>query len=530
MKNLSKKNQGVFNKVFKWFLYSLPLALFFSYYPLIHFGSDETMNYEISLPLIWLVLFDLLVFFKMIKQKLLFRNFGGKWVYLLFPVFLTLSVLWSLNSIRGILTVGILWLIYFAVYGMYTFRELFDELFKKQFFKWFFGSTIIVCVFCFLQCILDLNGVSREYSLLCEGCTYASFGFPHPNGFAIEPQFMGNLLLVPAIIAVWLMVKLNNKKLRRESIEKQDHRKLELEHSLWGELNNKKLRRKSSRGVVFTTAKSDSALYCSTGSSSVAVVKTTTGSDSLCLNFLLFSFFLTTMTLFLTFSRGAIYAFIVAMIFLTAFLFVREKGKVAKRIFGVWMTIVIAFLFTLNAQGIMAAVSPTNDTYQSGIAKVLNHLSLGIVDIRQNEVVENPVENFKEEGEEIEAVFDGYVAESTETRLKLSDMAIKIWTKDFRTMMFGVGLGGAGRALQDSGLSSSSKEIIQNQYVSLLLETGLVGVILLIITVILIVRRVLNKVALMALIAAYGVSLLFFAGLANALQIYLLPMMIYLLV
>ena len=96
--------------------------------------------------------------------------------------------------------------------------------------------------------------------------------------------------------------------------------------------------------------------------------------------------------------------------------------------------------------------------------------------------------------------------------------------------MFGVGLGGAGRALQDSGLSSSSKEIIQNQYVSLLLETGLVGMILLIITVILIVRKVLNKVALMALIVAYGVSLLFFAGLANALQIYLLPMMVYLLV
>jgi len=514
MRDLSKKNQGVFNKVFKWFLYGLPLVLFFSYYPLIHFGSDETMNYEISLPLIWLVLFDLLVFFMMIKQKLLFRNFGRKWVYLLFPVFLTLSVLWSLNSIRGILTVGILWLIYFAVYGMYAFRELFDELFKKQFFKWFFGSTIIVCVFCFLQCILDLNGVSREYSLLCEGCTYASFGFPHPNGFAIEPQFMGNLLLAPAIIAVWLMVKLNNKKLRRKSIEKQNHIKLERERSRDSLFYNRSVGLASVfqyRNLVRDCCKNDN------------------GSRSLCSSFIWFSFFIIIATLFLTFSRGAIYAFMVAMIFLTAFLLVREKGKVAKRIFGVWMTIVIAFLFTLNVQGIMAAVSPTNDTYQSGIAKVLNHLSLGIVDIRQNEVVENPVENFKE-GTGEEAIFDGYVAASTETRLKLSDVAIKIWSKDLKTVWFGVGLGGAGRALQNDSAVYSSKEIIQNQYMSLLLETGLVGIMLLVLTMVLVIRRVLNKTVVIALIVAYGVSLLFFAGLANALHIYLLPMMIYLLI
>ncbi|MBO7132140.1 O-antigen ligase family protein [Candidatus Saccharibacteria bacterium] len=512
MKSLNK-----LNKMIQGMICILPLVLFFSYYPLMHFGSDESMNFEISLPLIWLVLFDLVTFFVLIKRKKLFSGLKGKWVWLLFPIFLTISVFWSLNSLRGALTVGIVWLIYFAGYAMYSFRELFDKEFLRKFLKWFFGSTVVICLFCFLQCILDLSGVLREYSLLCAGCTYTSFGFPHPNGFAIEPQFMGNLLLAPSIITAWLIIrKLNNKKLRRKSIEKQNHRKLELEHSRDGHFYNRSVGLASVfqyRNLVRDCCKNDN------------------GSCSLCSNFLWFCFFIVIATLFLTFSRGAIYAFMVAMIFLTAVLLVREKGKVLKRVFGVWVTIALAFLFTLNAQGIMAAVSPTNDTYQSGIAKALNHLSLGTIDFRQKDVAEKPVENFKEEWEENESVFDGYVAESTNTRLRLSGAAVMVWKKDFRTMLFGVGLGGAGRALYENDLSPAPKEIVQNQYASLLLETGLVGVMLFVLTMVLIVKSLIKNsggVLVLSLIVAYGVSLVFFSGLPNALHIYLLPELMYL--
>ena len=100
-------------KLFKLFILVLPLILFFSYYPIIGLGADESMNFELSLPLIWLVLFDILVFIMMIRGKILFRGLKGKWIWLVFPIYLTVSVLWSLNSLRGFLTVGILWLIYF---------------------------------------------------------------------------------------------------------------------------------------------------------------------------------------------------------------------------------------------------------------------------------------------------------------------------------------------------------------------------------------------------------------------------------
>ena len=202
----------------------------------------------------------------------------------------------------------------------------------------------------------------------------------------------------------------------------------------------------------------------------------------------------------------------------------------------------------------MAELGPTSDTYYDGVGKVLNHLSLGLVSIKNekpvenyeddskktgeewrkddNELVENsedktveqPVENYKEK-----AVFDGYVAESTDTRVKLTGVALKRWSNDISSMVLGVGIGGAGVALYDNGLSSSPKEIVQNEYASLLLEIGLIGVSLLVVMTVLAVRLVLKnpmRGLIMSLMVAYGVSLMFFSGFANALQIYLLPMVL----
>ena len=440
-------------RVFRGMVYILPGVLFFSYWPLMHFGASESMNFEISLPLIWLVVFDLLVVVMLGRRKKFWKGIGRGWMWLLFPLWLTVSVLWSMNTLRGVLTVGILWLIYLAVYGFVSLKSVFHEVgFREKFWKVFFGTALVACVWCWAQCVLDLVGVPREFSLMCAGCTYAMFGFPHPCGWAIEPQFMGNLLLAPVLIAGYFALK--NKR-------------------YW------------------------------------------------------WVFLVLAATLFLTFSRGAIYAFVVGMVVMTVWELVRRKSW---RILGMWVVVGLAFLFTLDAQGIMAAVSPTNDTYTTGVAKVLNHLTLGVVDVREEvEPVSGEVVEANEVGEVTEvteAVFDGYVAESTDTRLRLSGAAMEVWSGDLVTAVFGVGLGGAGQAMYVNGLSPAPKEIVQNQYVSLLLETGVVGVALALMTLILIVRVVWKsemRVMVLSLLVAYGVTLLFFAGLPNALQIYLLP-------
>ena len=432
------------NKFYRILLYILPAVLFFSYYPVISFGANESMHFELSLPLIWLVVFDITALILLIKKKCFVEVFK-KWQFLLFPAFLTLTVLWSANRVRGILTVGILWLLYFAAVSFYLLRnETRDKKFWQNMWRIFIGSSLVVSAWCLVQCILDVVGVPRESSLMCLGCTSSSFGFPHPNGFAIEPQFMGNLLLAPAILCGIKMFE------------------------------NKKT---------------------------------------------LLLFFIFSSAIFLTFSRGAIYALIVAMIFFTVMKIVQTKKW---REMLLWPVIILAFLFTLNLQGILAAVSPTNDTYFSGIAKVLNHLSLGIIDIRAKET--SSVGAVSEEDNE--SAFDGYVEDSTNIRMALTGAALKTWAKDPQTILFGVGIGGAGQAMYDAGNMDWPKEIVQNEYASLLLETGITGIALIIYTAVLILKALKKSANLemnLTLIFGYGITLLFFAGLPNVLHIYIIP-------
>ena len=459
-------------RLYKVLILLLPVVLYFSYFPVISLGKSETMNFELSLPLVWLVVFDVVALVEVIKNKkigLILKN----WWWLSFPAFATMTILWSDNMIRGVLTCGIMWFIYFAIFAFVALKEnVWDERFRKYFWRVFFAAALGACVWCVVQCILDVVGVPRENSLMCAGCVSEMFGFPHPNGFAIEPQFMGNLLLASAIVCGWFGLK------------------------------NKKY------------------------------------------YILMFVF---AAGLFLTFSRGAIYAFIVAMIFLTMAMnskyLSRDTLKAVRpslrsrdkyfRVLQLWGIVAVSFLFSLNFQGILTEVGPTNDTYVSGISKVINHLSLGIIDFRGEKVEESSEESYAPATELTEeksqdAVFDGYVEESTNTRVKLTEAAMKVWTSDFKTVMVGVGIGGAGQAMFDAGETDSPKEIVQNEYASLLVEVGVVGMALVIFTAVMVVRWVIknggeSSPLLLTVMLAYAVTLMFFSGFANALQVYLLP-------
>lgn len=462
------KKWGRLEKIYQALALALPAVLYFSYYPVISFGVDATMNFELSLPLIWLVVFGVVVLILLTKRKKL-SEIWKNWRWLLFPVFVTLSIIWSDNVVRGILTCGIMWLIYLSVLGFGVLRDLTTgEEFLRKFWRWFFGASLVACVWCVVQCVLDVIGVPMECTLLCAGCTSWSFGFPHPNGLAIEPQFMGNLLLAPIVASAWLAFHSEKQK-------------------------------------------------CCVGLFLVFVV-----------------------TLFLTFSRGAIYAFIVAMIFLSAFMLARKKAVILRKLGMMWAMVIVAFVLALNMQGVMAQFSPTNDTYASGVAKVLNHLSLGIIDIRQgsseNETSESAIGDDDDNGDDgegdNEAIFDGYVEESTNVRVEMTENALRVWSRDFGTVMFGVGIGGAGQAMHDAGLTGSPKEIVQNEYVNLLLEVGLLGVVFFGLTLAMIVgicTKNENGMLILTLMVAYGVALCFFSGLPNALQIYLLPGLFYML-
>ena len=467
-----KKTDKRLNKIYQGLIYALPVVVFFSFWPWINLGYNDTMNFELSLPLIWLVVFDVFSFVLIIKKKA-WKWALDKWPWLLFPIFLTISLAWSHDFLRGFLIIGVLWTLYFAVFAFVSLKdEISDKAFLRNWCKVLFGITLFVCGWCLVQSIMDVVGVEQRCTLLCDGCLYKIFGFPHPNGFAAEPQFMGNLLLMPILLTLYLWMK--------------------------------------------------DALFAK--------------------KWLILLFFIFTATLFLTLSRGAIYAFFVALLFFTVVWVIKTKKW---RVLVAWPVVGLALFVTLNVQGIFAEVSKTDDTYISGVSKAVNQLTLGIIDLGGSQVkkengesqpsdTNNNGENQSSEAanntdsneESEQSMFDGYVEVSTDVRLSAWRGALKTWSRTPKTILFGVGMGSGLISMYEDGTISSSHEIINNQYVSILLESGIIGAGLMVLSMVLVyraIRKKHNNVLIFTLLIAYAVSLCFFSGLPNALHVYLLP-------
>ena len=179
----------------------LPVVLFFSNFPVVKLAETSTMHIELTLPLLWLALFSVLS----LKPALNYAKKHLKTPLLAFPIYLIISLISSLirgEAIsRATLTFGVIFCLLISIIGLRI--HLKSHPLPKTFKKFFLLETCAVCIFCLLQCLFDYLGVDKNLTLLCDGCTSGNFGFPRPNGFAIEPQFMGSLLLAPLIVAIY---------------------------------------------------------------------------------------------------------------------------------------------------------------------------------------------------------------------------------------------------------------------------------------------------------------------------------------
>lgn len=469
-------------------LFLLIPSLFFSYHPRISLFSLPSMNLELSLPLIFLFLFALIAlpslpsrlkgildFLHSSSLPRILRTHPKSFLIILFsfPLYLIISTFWSVHFLRAILTSGIIFCLTVTILTIPII--IISQKTKNKIVKIYLCSSAFVALFCWLQSFL--NVLSPLSLWLCPGCVFQTFGFPHPSGFAIEPQFMGNLLLAPVFLSFFLFAKYKKKK------------------------------------------------------------------------YLILAFYLLS-TLFLVYSRGATYSFFLGF-FLLILVELFSRRFLRSLVFSA--LVLCSLLTSFLAQGLLSALSPTNDTFLSGITKSLHHFSLGRIDLRippptpqsSNTSVLSPADPPSPSSPSSSsstittepslasppaAHFSGYVAESTDIRLRLNQIALDRWNDHPSSFLFGTGLGSAGSVLyQKSPSLGSPKEIVQNQYLSLLLETGALGLALflcLILLLSLLTYFFSSRPAtpyLFALFLSFTLSLNFFSGLPNALHLYLLP-------
>lgn len=460
-------------KLCRYLLYALPAVLFFSYHPVISIAENSYMNLEFSLPEIWLILFAIVAVPQLGRIS---KFYGAKklTVALIIPSLCLISSIWSENHLRAILTSGILFLLTFTVLtSILLFKER-KEL-RTELIKVLLLSAALIAVVCWAQCILDIAGVPRSITMLCKGGTYESFGFPHPNGFAIEPQFMGNLLLAPVLLSFYLLFAHAYKNHKQKIL------------------------------------------------------------------LILLTLFLSA-TLFLTLSRGAIFSFGVGIAVLVVGCGLKKYAGFLKSLAVAIIIGLSGLLVALTADGVFASLSPTNDTFMSGVSKAVHQLSLGVIDIRPAEYKEvqteeetsslhsQPDENASPDSGKTSTPessnFSGYVAESTDVRLNLNTLAFNTWKDNPQYILIGTGLGSAGIAMNKAYPAEiGPKEIVQNEYVSLLLELGILGCIIILAVAIYAAIKIPKNPLLIAVIFSFAFSLLFFSGLPNALHIYLFPLL-----
>lgn len=527
------------SKIQQIMLLCLPFCLFFSYHPVIPIFSTSTTNFELSIPLLWLLIFAILSLpenFRLyidslrivIKAKShtnkaprpsshhktdkLYSHFL-RLFSLIYPFFVTVNSIGSPNFLRAILTSGVIWCICLSLLTILQNISQYKTQIGKSFNKNLLIVSTLASAFCWLQSILDVAGVPREATFLCKGCTSTVFGFPHPNGFAIEPQFMANLLLAPIFLSLFYL--LERPKNHSNKLNSDPYPASKLGHFLRFGL------------PLFLIA-----------------------------------------TLYLTLSRGAIFSFWVSVFVLFIYQIVKLiKQKSCRReilfrqplIFSV--VVFLPFFFTLSAQGLFTELGPTSHTFLDGVSTSVSQLSLGRIDLAKvfHKTNENNKSHKSHDTHEIHESnklhlsdlntdaadsvqktpqFTSYIEESTNIRLNLNRLALSSWRTSLRRILAGVGLGAAGLTLyQEFPELGSPKEIIQNEYLAILYEQGICGVIMIICVVILFVLtyKLHNKdhektsIYGRVLALSFALTLCFFSGLPNALHIYLLTPLLFLL-
>lgn len=176
----------------------LPLFLFFNHNPHISLGRGEyETHYEINLLLIYLVIVAVWHIPLLLKNIVRLLKSPDVLLVILFGLYNTISVLWSPEPLRGLLTSAMIWLL-IAIFLIFLATGNLKKL-SRPLLSVYIYSAAVMSLFALYQMLAGSFPETKDFTLLCPGCQSTQFGFPRPNGFSVEPQFFGSLLVVPLI-------------------------------------------------------------------------------------------------------------------------------------------------------------------------------------------------------------------------------------------------------------------------------------------------------------------------------------------
>ena len=159
----------------------VPIMIWFSYLPRISLAEDGTMNYELSLTLIYVVILAIVGLPRVWHRRSELRRLGLVRLASAFVGWSGLCVIWSDNRTRGLLTFAVYVVLYLVFLALVAERRLLCQLLPKLV-RVAIWATISACLLAITQMVLGTFVITNRHSLgLCAGCVAGQFGFIRPN-------------------------------------------------------------------------------------------------------------------------------------------------------------------------------------------------------------------------------------------------------------------------------------------------------------------------------------------------------------
>jgi O-Antigen ligase. len=222
----------------------------------------------------------------------------------------------------------------------------------------------------------------------------------------------------------------------------------------------------------------------------------------------------------LTLSRGALIASAILVILMLALCYkqlnLRRFAKVLG--YGIGGVLVAVALFSFAA-----GINTRDDiSARQAFNMAVNQVSLGTINLHQKTAINDRDRSESPKPTAPQSSDSGYVASSTDSRLQMSREALGLLNDQPLRFIYGIGSGSFGASLHAESPRFSEASIVNNQYVEIFTELGIIGLVLFASFLYMLFRQLLHdeQYIFIPIIVGILVQWLFFSGYPNVLHLW----------